>query len=131
MASRWSDADIAATLNRMGIPTGWGNTWTAIRVGAYRRSAGIPAYESAVKDGQCLTMMDAAKKLGVTCHTIRRLIREDILPARQVMFTAPWQILAADLERSEVHAALRGPRGRRGRPRRNAGDDHTLMIPGT
>ena len=33
MAGRWSDQDIAASLNRMGMPTGQGKTWTAHRVG--------------------------------------------------------------------------------------------------
>ena len=32
MAGRWSDQDIAASLNRMGMPTGQGKTWTAHRV---------------------------------------------------------------------------------------------------
>ena len=37
MATRWSDEDIAATLNRMGLPTGQGKTWTAHRVSSMRR----------------------------------------------------------------------------------------------
>jgi hypothetical protein len=57
MATRWSDADIAATLNRMGLTTGQGLAWTGVRVGSYRRYAGIVGYESAVKDGRCLTML--------------------------------------------------------------------------
>lgn len=32
MATRWSDAEIAATLNRMGMQTGQGKTWTPRRV---------------------------------------------------------------------------------------------------
>jgi hypothetical protein len=31
MASRWSDTDIAATLNRLGMPAGRAKTWTAPR----------------------------------------------------------------------------------------------------
>ena len=131
MATRWSDQHIAATLNRMGFTTGHGHTWTHVRVGAYRRKAGIHGYESAVKDGRCLTMLDAAKLLDVPCHVIRKLIRDGILPARQVMFDAPWQITATDLERPEVQEALRRRRTRQGRPYRNAGDTRTLVIPGT
>jgi DNA invertase Pin-like site-specific DNA recombinase len=131
MATRWSDADIAATLNRMGLATGQGLTWTAVRVGSYRRYAGIAGYESAVKDGRCLTMLEAATKLAVTCHVIRKLIRDGVLPARQVMPDAPWQILAADLDRREVHEALRRRRTLQGRPCRDSGDTRTLTIPGT
>ncbi len=131
MATRWSDEDIAATLNRMALSTGQGMTWNASRVGAYRRTAGIHGYESAVKDGRCLTMVEAAAKTGVSCHAIRRLIKSGILPARQILFDAPWQILAADLERTEVQQALRRRSQRAGRPCRNSRDDRTLKIPGT
>jgi transposase len=131
MATRWSDADIAVTLNRLGLTTGQGNSWNERRVGNYRRKAGIPSYESAVKNGRCLTMLEAAQTLGVTCHVIRALIRDGILPARQVVFDAPWQIRAADLQRPAVHAGLGRRRTRRGGPYRNSGDTRTFMIPGT
>ena len=47
MAGRWSDQDIAASLNRMGMQTGQGKTWTAHRVGSIRRVNGINGYLSA------------------------------------------------------------------------------------
>ncbi len=131
MGARWSDEHIAATLNRMGSKTPFGHTWDAKRVGQYRRTKGIAGYESAVKDGRSLTMVEAAQTAGVTCHTIRRLIRAGILPAKQYMFDAPWQILAADLDRPEVQQALRRRGKRAGRPYRNSGDTQTLKIPGT
>lgn len=131
MGARWSDEHIAATLNRMGSSTPFGHTWNAKRVGDYRRTKGIPGYESAVKDGKCLTMVEAARKAGVSCHVIRKLIQDGILPAKQYVFDGPWQILAVDLERPEVEAALRSRRKRAGRPCRNSRDGRTLMIPGT
>jgi DNA invertase Pin-like site-specific DNA recombinase len=66
MAGRWSDQDIAATLNRMGMPTGHGKTWTANRVGSVRRVRDINGYRSADKNGEWLTLSDAATKLGVS-----------------------------------------------------------------
>jgi hypothetical protein len=131
MGARWSDEHIAATLNRMGSTTPFGHTWDAKRVGGYRRTKGIAGYESAVKDGQWLTMVEAAQKAGVSCHAIRKLIRDGILPAKQYVFDAPWQILAADLEQPRVRDALRRRRKRTGRPCRNSRDDRTLVIPGT
>jgi hypothetical protein len=107
------------------------HTSSAKRVGDYRRTKGVPGYESAVKDGRCLTMVEAAEKAGVSCHAIRVLIRKEILPAKQFVFDAPWQILAADLERPEVQQALRSRRTRAGRPLRISRDDRTLKIPGT
>lgn len=106
MATRWSDQDIAASLNRMGIRTGQGKTWTAHRVSSIRRVRDIHAYRSAEKNGEWLTMSEAAKQLGVTNHVIRRLIKDQLLPADQVIPDAPWQIRASDLQTEAVTAAL-------------------------
>ncbi|MGO7763375.1 helix-turn-helix domain-containing protein, partial [Rhizobium ruizarguesonis] len=102
MATRWSDADIAATLNRMGMQTGQGKTWTARRVGALRTVHKIHGYRSAEKNGEWLTLTEAAKKLGVSAHRVRRLIKEGVLPTEQVVPDAPHQIRASDLEKDEV-----------------------------
>lgn len=112
MAGRWSDEHIAASLNRMGLPTGQGKTWTAHRVASVRRVRGIHAYRSAEKDGEWLTMTEAAKALGVTNHAIRRLIKSGILPAVQVVSGAPYQIRADDLASEAVRTAA----ARKGRP---------------
>ena len=50
------DQDIPASLNRMGMPTGQGKTWTAKRVGDLRRVHGIHGYRSADKKGEWLTL---------------------------------------------------------------------------
>ena len=123
MAGRWSDEHIAATLNRMAIPTGQGKTWTANRVGSIRRVRGIHGYLSAEKAGEWLTMRDAAKALGTTHHTIRRLIKAKILPAVQLVPDAPWQIKVSDLSLEAVKSAI----ARKGRPCRST-DDPTLPM---
>ena len=105
MAGRWSDEHIAASLNRMGMPTGQGKTWTAHRVASVRRVREIHAYRSAEKDGEWLTMTEAAKTLGVTNHVIRRLIKSGTLPAEQVVSGAPYQIRANDLASEAVKIA--------------------------
>jgi excisionase family DNA binding protein len=123
MAGRWSDEHIAASLNRMGLPTGQGKTWTAHRVSSVRRVRGIHAYRSAEKDGEWLTMTEAAKALGVTNHTIRRLIKTGVLPAVQVVPGAPHQIRAVDLASEPVKTAV----ARKGRPCRII-DANTLPM---
>ena len=125
MAARWSDEGIAASLNRMGLRTGQGKTWTACRVGSIRKVHGLHAYRSAEKDGAWLTMTEAATKLGVTNHVIRRLIEERILPAEQVVAGAPYQIRAVDLADQRIAAAL----VRRGRPYRVGSADQIPMFP--
>ena len=90
------------------MPTGQGKTWTAHRVSSVRRVHGIHAYRSAEKNGEWLTMSEAATTLGVTHHRIRRLIKDGILSAEQVVPGAPYQIRAADLQDERVAAAI-GP----------------------
>jgi hypothetical protein len=125
MATRWSDADIAATLNRMGMPTGQGKTWTAHRVSSVRRVNGIHAYRSAEKNGEWLTMSEAAATLGGTNHRIRRPISDGILAAEQVVPGAPYQIRAADLQNERVIDAI----ARTGRPCRGAPENQLPMFP--
>lgn len=127
MAGRWSDQDIAASLNRMGIPTGQSKTWTARRVGDIRRVRGIHGYRSAEKDGEWLTMRDAAAKLGVSHHQVRKLISAGVLKSEQIIPDAPHQIRAADLASGPVAAALK----RKGRPCRATPENQLSMFPGT
>jgi DNA invertase Pin-like site-specific DNA recombinase len=127
MASRWSDEEIAATLNRMGLPTGQGKTWTGRRVGDIRRVRGIHAYRSAEKDGEWLTMTEVAAKFGVTNHRIRRLIAAGVIAAEQVVPRAPYQIRAASLEDERVIRAM----GRKGRPCHINPENQIPMFPDT
>ena len=127
MAGRWSDQDIAASLNRMGLPTGQGKTWTAHRVGSIRRVNGIHGYLSAEKNGEWLTLRDAAAKLGVSHHQVRKLIKAGILASNQIMPDAPHQIRAADLDSEQVAVAL----ARKGRPCRADSKNQISMFPDT
>jgi predicted DNA-binding transcriptional regulator AlpA len=127
MATRWPDEDIAATLNRMRLPTGQGKTWTANRVSSLRRVRGIRAYRSAEKNGEWLTMSEAAEKLGVSNHQIRRLIKQGILAADQVVPDAPYQIRANDLLDERVTTAI----ARKGRPHRPNSEKQTFMFSDT
>jgi excisionase family DNA binding protein len=127
MAARWPDEHIAASLNRMGMRTGQGKTWTAHRVGSLRRVRGIHAYLSAEKDGEWLTMRDAAAALGVSNHTIRRLIQTGVLPAAQVVPDAPYQIRSSDLHSQAVSTVI----ARKGRPYRSESAEPLPMFPDT
>jgi hypothetical protein len=127
MASRWSDEEIAATLNRMGMPTGQGKTWTAHRVGSIRRVRGIHAYRSAEKNGEWLTMTEVAAKFGVTNHRVRRLSAAGVIAAEQVVPGAPYQIRAANLEDERVIRAI----GRKGRPCHINPENQIPMFPDT
>ena len=127
MAGKWPDDQIAASLNRMGLRTGQDQSWTAGRVRGFRAKRGIHAYRSAERDGQWLTMSEAARELGVTNHVIRRFIRDGVLPAEQVVPRAPYQIRTADLRSDRVREAL----ARRGRPCRTPSESQSSLFPHT
>jgi hypothetical protein len=88
---------------------------------------GIHAYLSAEKDGEWLTMRDAAKARGVSSYTIRRLIKMGVLPARQVVPDAPYQIRSNDLYSEAVSAAIVG----KGRPCLYESAEPLPMFPDT
>jgi excisionase family DNA binding protein len=111
----------------MRLPTGQGKTWTANRVNSLRRVRGIHAYRSAEKNGEWLTMSEAAIKLGVSNHQIRRLIRQGILAAAQVVPDAPYQIRASDLADERITTAI----ARKGRPYRPNFEKQTSMFSDT
>ena len=127
MAGRWSDEAIAACLNRMGMPTGQGKTWNAKRVSSIRRVNDIHGYLSAEKDGPWRTMSEAAQEMGVTNHVIRRLIKDGILPANQVVDGAPYQIKVEDLHSDPVKDALTRKRS----PCRDKSKDQLSMFTST
>jgi DNA invertase Pin-like site-specific DNA recombinase len=129
MAGTWSDAHIAAALNRLGIRTGQGQTWTADRVESYRRTARISAYAPAIDREQWMTMRDAATYAGISDYFVRTLIQRGILPAKQVVPDAPWQIRRVDLDSDAVRTAI-ARRHSNGRPREARRDTRTPMFPG-
>jgi excisionase family DNA binding protein len=127
MAGRWTDDHIAATLNRMGLPTGQNKTWTAKRVSSIRRVNGIDANLSADKSSDWCTMSEAAAEFNVTNHAIRRLIKDGILPATQVIKGAPYQIRRSTLHSEAVTTAME----RKGAPCRSESEHQLQMFPST
>ena len=102
MAGQWSDAEIAATLNRMGIRSGMGNTWTGSVVQSARARHRIRGVRSDTMQEAWLTMSQAAAKLGVSSHVIRRLIKDGVLVAEQAVPQAPWRIRASAIKDPRV-----------------------------
>jgi DNA invertase Pin-like site-specific DNA recombinase len=129
MAGRFTDEQIASTLNRAGLRTGAGNTWNEGRVRSLRSYLQLPAYDPAVREAM-LTLEQTAKQLSVSASVVRRLIALKILPARQIVSWAPWEIQACDVENETVRASARAMQARRFKPPSGMVDDRTLTIPG-
>ena len=88
---------------------------------------GIPGYLPAEKNGEWLTMSDAAKLLGVNHHAIRRAIKSGVLTSLQLVPDAPHQIRASDLQSERVIAAIT----RKDRPCRVESENQIPMFPDT
>jgi hypothetical protein len=129
MAGAWPDHDIAASLNRLRLRTGAGNTWTASRVASLRQRLRLVDYDEA-RAKPMLTLNQAADRLGVGPWVLRRLIKLGILEAKQVVPCAPWQLDASVLDTDAIRNAAKEVKGRTRRPRSRIGDLHTLEIPG-
>jgi DNA invertase Pin-like site-specific DNA recombinase len=105
------DATIAATLNRLGYRTGTGKTWRAHSVSSLRYTHRLPNYTKA-KDW--LTVEQTADVLAVSETVIRRLIKQHVLPAKQVVESTPWIIARQDLALPRVQAEIQAVhKGRR------------------
>jgi DNA invertase Pin-like site-specific DNA recombinase len=113
MAGRFSDDQIAATLNRLGLKTGSGNNWVELRVRTARSYHELPSYDPKLRDNM-LTLEEASDKLGVSHKIVRRLIDSKIITASQVVPWAPWEIPAPAIQSEdvlrEVAAVKRGSR---------------------
>jgi DNA-binding transcriptional regulator YdaS (Cro superfamily) len=107
MAGQYPDQQIAATLNRLGLKTGAGNTWTESRICALRSHQKIPCNDAKACDDRILTIEQTAELLGISASSVRQLILESkVLPATQVIAYAPWQIERASLELATVKQAV-------------------------
>jgi excisionase family DNA binding protein len=114
LARQLPDKAIASILNRAGKTTGRGNGWTRSRVCIVRNHRGIPPYREGerAERGE-VTLEEAAGVLNVSEATVRRLIKEKVLPATQHCKGAPWVIRADDLDNATVKQTADARRQRR------------------
>jgi hypothetical protein len=71
----------------------------------------LPSYP---KKGAWLTLQETAAELRVSGTVIKRLLKEGILPARQVVPGAPWVIERKNLQLPVVQAQIQAvPAGRK------------------
>jgi excisionase family DNA binding protein len=128
LARQMPDPAIAAVLNRAGMSTGKGNSWTRSRVASLRGHNDIAVYCEGERAERGETTLDeAAEALSVSPATVRRLIADGVLSASQHCKGAPYVIRTADLQRSEVvNEATR--RRKRSPPRPPSEDQQTLPM---
>jgi hypothetical protein len=131
MAGKFSDEQVASTLNRLRLRTGAGNNWNEQRVASLRHYHKFPAYDANPAAKDMLTLEETAHHLGVSATSVRRMIRQKLLPASQVIACAPWQIPAEAVKSAAVLQAVENIRNRaRVPPTRNESGQPLLISMG-
>jgi excisionase family DNA binding protein len=101
------DDRIAPVLNRLGIRSAKGLTWTELRVRNFRGTHRIAVYREGEREERHeFVLSEAARRLGVSKMTVVRLIRDGLLPAKQICTGAPYVIREDDLDRPAVRCAI-------------------------
>lgn len=101
------DHSIAPVLNRLGMRSARGQTWTQLRVRNFCGAHQIPVYREGERgERHELVLREAANRLGVSNMTVIRLIRDGLLPARQVCASAPYVIREDDLTQPAIQQAI-------------------------
>jgi excisionase family DNA binding protein len=105
------DGAIASVLNRLAIRSAKGHTWTQLRIRNFRAERGIAIYREGERGERGeLTLHEAATQLDVSKMTVIRLIKANVLPAKQSCAGAPYVIRRADLENPTICRAVKNSR---------------------
>lgn len=107
LAEITDDSKIARTLNLLRITTASNLTWSANRVKDFRNRHHILAFNKIEYDEKGLVnLQQAAEILQIFPETVRRLIKANIIKARQIVKHSPWIIDKEQLKDSVVINAV-------------------------
>jgi hypothetical protein len=130
IGGHWPDYQVAVTMNRMRCKPADGTTWTTVRVRELRERLGIAAFDPSSQTEETISVDKASLRLGICVGSVHKLIREGVLPATQLLPSAPWEIPVAALDTEAVKTGVQGVVGRRPRNYRVLQDVKILALPG-
>jgi hypothetical protein len=87
-----ADREVAVTMNRMRCKPSDGKAWTTIRVRELRERPGIAPFDPEANRVETISADETATRLGICVGSVQELIREGVLPATQLLSSAPWQV---------------------------------------
>jgi DNA invertase Pin-like site-specific DNA recombinase len=129
LASRWTDREIAVSLNRMRCKSGDGETWTTVRVRATRERLGIPERRQSPDDGM-ISLAKAAERLKICVGSAKRLVDWGILPATQLIPGSTWLVPSDALDTPTVQQGAHDVIARRPKNYENYQYDKVIRLPG-
>src|SRR3954465_10833641 len=94
------------------------------------QSAGTVRLRGAAPREERISVDAAAQRLGICVGSVHRLIRQGVLPAEQIMPSAPWQVPVAALATETVQIGVRDVIARRPKNFKALQDVSTLRLPG-
>ncbi len=130
LGGHWPDRELAVTMNRMRCRAADGQPWTTVRVRELRERLGVAPFDPAASRVETVSADAAAQRLGICVGSVRRLIRDGVLPATQLLPSAPWQVPVAALVSESVRIGVQEIVGRRPRIRLAPQGEQTLTLPG-
>ena len=130
LGGQWPDREVAVTMNRMRCKPSDGKAWTTVRVRELRERLGIAPFDPTSQRAETISADEAGTRLGICVGSVQKLIRASVLPATQLLPSAPWQIPVAALETEAVKTGVREIIGRRPKYYRRYQEDKTLKLPG-
>jgi DNA invertase Pin-like site-specific DNA recombinase len=130
LGGQWPDREVAVTMNRMRCKPSDGKAWTTVRVRELRQRLEIAPFDPEADRPETISAEESATRLGICVGSVQKLIREGVLPATQLLPSAPWQVPIAALKSEAVKEGVRQIIERRPRNYRILQDDTTLKLPG-
>jgi DNA invertase Pin-like site-specific DNA recombinase len=101
------DTTLATALNRAGLTTPGGQSWTTRRVASFRRQHTIAGYSASEREREgWSTQAEAATRLQISPMSLSRLVSCGILPAEQPSPGLPSVIRVSDLSLPIVQRAI-------------------------
>lgn len=129
LCARWSDWQIAVTLNRVRCKAADGRPWTEFRVRELRERLKLAAYDAATTPRSTVSADEAARRLSICIGSLKKLIAQGILPATQAMPGAPWEIPTEALTTARVQEGVKKVRARRPKTLQQYREDLTIRLP--
>ena len=117
-------------MNRMRCKSEDGKSWTTVRVRELRERLGIAPFDPAATTAEMINVDETAHRLKICVGSVHLLVREGILPAKQLMPSAPWQVPVLALKSEAVKIGVREIVVRRPRNFAVLQDEKTLKLPG-
>lgn len=130
LGGQWPDRDLAVTMNRMRCKSADGKSWTTVRVRELRERLGVAAFDPSATRVETISVDETAARLKISVGSVLRLIREGVLPATQLMPSAPWKVPVDSLDTRAVQAGVRAVIARRPRNFAVLQEQKTLRLPG-